>query len=74
MDKRHKAPPSNIFQGDYVLLLQKRANKLTTRYDPRPFIVVSKKGVSVELDRRQTRLFRNLSMIKKLTNATMNAG
>ena len=43
MDRRHKATPSDICQGDQVLLLQKRQNKLTTRYDPRPFTVVKKK-------------------------------
>ena len=74
MDKRHKATPSNICQGDQVLLLQKRANKLTTRYDPRPFTVVSKKGVSVELARGQARLFRNVSMVKKVNKATVNTG
>ena len=43
MDKRHKATPSDICQGDQVLLLQKRQNKLTTRYDPRPFTFVKKR-------------------------------
>ena len=74
MDKRHKATPSNIRQGDQVLLLQKRANKLSTRYDPKPFTVISKKGVSVELARGQTRLFRNLPMVKKVNNPTINNG
>ena len=74
MDKHHKATPSNICQGDQVLLLQKCANKLTTRYDPRPFTVVSKKGVSVELARGQARLFQNVSMVKKVSKATVNTG
>ena len=73
-EQRHKATPSNICKGDQVLLLQKRANKLTTRYDPRPFTVVSKKGVSVELARGQARLFRNVSMVKKVNKATVNTG
>ena len=72
MDKRHKAAPSAIQQGDQVLLLQKRANKLSTRYDPRPFTVVKKKGVSVELSRGEARLFRNLSMVKKVIPSTRN--
>lgn len=53
VDKRHNATLSDIRQGDQVLLLQKRQNKLTTRYDPRPFTVVKNKGVSVELVRGQ---------------------
>ena len=72
VDKRHKATPSDICQGDQVLLLQKRQNKLTTRYDPRPFTVVKKKGVSVELARRGTRLFRNVSMVKKVIPKARN--
>ena len=72
MDKRHKAAPSTIQQGDQVLLLQKRANKLSTRYDPRPFTVVKKRGVSVELSRGEARLFRNLSMVKKVIPSTQN--
>lgn len=66
MDRHHKATPSDIRQGDQVLLLQKRQNKLTTRYDPRPFTVVRKEGVSVELARGQARLFRNVYMVKKV--------
>ena len=72
MDKRHRETPSDIRQGDQVLLLQKRANKLTTRYDPRPFAVIRKKGVSVELARGEARLFRNLSMVKKVIPSTRN--
>ena len=73
MDKRHRATPSDIRQGDQMLLLQKRQNKLTTRYDPRPFTVVKRKGVSVELARGGARLFRNVSMIKKVISTTRNS-
>ena len=73
MDKRHKATPSDIRQGDQVLLLQKRQNKLTTRYDPRLFTVVKRKGVSVELARGRARLFRNVSMVKKVIPTTRNS-
>ena len=73
MDKRHRATPSGIHQGDQVLLLQNRQNKLTTRYDPRPFTVVKRKGVSVELARGRARLFRNVSMVKKVIPKTRNS-
>ena len=72
MDKRHRAAPSNIREGDRVLLLQKRTNKLTPKYDPRPFTVVKRKGVSVALARGQARLFRNVSLVKKVNSAMMN--
>ena len=71
-DKRHKATPSDIRQGDQVLLLQRRTNKLTTKFDPNPFTVLRRKGVSVELARGEARLSRNLSMVKKLIPATKN--
>ena len=73
MDKRHRAAPSDIRQGDQVLLLQKRQNKLTTRYDPRPSTVVKRKGVRVELARGRARLFRNVSMVKKVIPTTRNS-
>ena len=73
MDKGHRATPSDIRQGDQVLMLQKRQNKLTTRHDPRPFSVVKRKGVSVELARGRARLFRNVSMVKKVIPTTRNS-
>jgi len=72
MDERHKATSSNIRQGDKVLLLRKCQNKLTTRHDFTPFIVVRKKGISVELARRGARLFRNVSMVKKVIPTERN--
>ena len=49
MNRRHKATPSEIRRGDQVLLLQKRQNKSTTRYDPRPFTVVRKRDSASNL-------------------------
>ena len=72
MDKQHKTTPSDICQGDQVLLLQKRQNKLSTRYDPRPLTIVKKKGVSVELAIGGSRLFRNVSMVKKVIPTARN--
>ena len=59
MDRRHNDTPSDIHQGDQLPLLLKHQNKLTTKYDPRPFTIVTKKGVSVELARGEAQLFRN---------------
>ena len=70
MDNRLRVCVSDIKEGDKVLLLQKRENKLSTRYDLRPFTVVRRKGVSVELVRGQARLFRNVSMTKKVVMGT----
>ncbi|CAB4037087.1 Transposon Tf2-6 poly, partial [Paramuricea clavata] len=37
-DKKRRAAPSNIKRGDKVLLTQERKNKLSTKYDPDPYI------------------------------------
>ena len=54
MDKWHRATPSDIRQGDQVPLLQKRQDKLTARYDPRPFTVVKKGSQRGTCERRGT--------------------
>ena len=74
MDKRHKATPSNICQGDQSTATSKTREQANNRYDPQPLTVVSKKGVGVELARGEARLFRNVSMVKKVTKATVNTG
>jgi len=50
-DKWPKANPIWYSAGDQVPLLQKHTNKLTSKYDPKPFTVLRWKGVRVELAR-----------------------
>ena len=40
-DRRNRATPSDIKAGDKVLLQQAAQNKLSTRFDPNPYIVLS---------------------------------
>ena len=50
-DHHDKACPSTINIGDKVLLQQPKKNKLSTRFDPKPYIVTEKKGPTVLLQR-----------------------
>ena len=46
-DQKRAAVPSNIHPGDKVLLEQKHENKLSTRYEPEPYMVKNKIGNQV---------------------------
>ena len=66
-DEKRRATPSNIERGDKVLLKQERKNKLSTRYDPDPYMVVETKGTSLLLKRRaELEIMRNSSAVRKL--------
>ena len=66
-DEKRRAAPSNIKRGDRVLLKQERKNKLSTRYDPDPYVVVGTKGTSLLLKRRaEPEIMRNSSAVRKL--------
>ncbi|KAK3737959.1 hypothetical protein QZH41_001659, partial [Actinostola sp. cb2023] len=67
VDKKNNAVPSDIQTGDKVLLQQARHNKLTTRYDPKPYMVLERRGPSVILQRENGRMFmRNVSLFSDL--------
>ena len=46
-DAKAKATPSEIAVGDLMLAHQKKQNKFSTPYDPRPFRVIRKKGTMI---------------------------
>ena len=46
-DVRSKAKPSRIDVGDLVLVRQRKQNKLSTRFDPLPLHVISKRGTMI---------------------------
>jgi len=72
VDKKNNAVPSDIQTGDKVLLQQARHNKLTTRYDPKPYMVLERRGPSVILQRENGRMFmRNVSLVRKLPYGTV---
>ena len=57
-------------EGDKVLLLQRKQNKLSTTHDPDPYNVVSKKGDLVVIERGETQLKRNVGHVKRFIGST----
>ena len=65
-----RAAESDVAEGDKVLLLQRKQNKLSTTYDPDPYNVISKKGDLVVIERGDTQLKRNVGHVKRLIGST----
>ena len=65
-----RAAESDVAEGDKVLLLQRKQNKLSTKYDPDPYNVVSKKGDLVVIERGETQLKRNVGHVKRFIGST----
>ena len=66
-DKTQQAHTSPIKEGDSVLLKLQKRNKLSSTYDPQPYAVVKKKGLSVILKRgNEPCIRRNVSFVRKL--------
>ena len=68
-DIRRNAKESTIKVGDTVLVKQKRQNKLTSRFNKTPYVVVYRKGTQVVAENNQKhRVRRNVSHFKKFEN------
>ena len=65
-DMKRKAKDSTIQVGDTVLVRQRKDSKFTSKFDPRPFKVVRKKGTMVTANRNGKFITRNTSMFKKV--------
>ena len=66
-DQRRNAEPSGILPGDQVFLKQEKKDKLTTAYNPIPYMVVGKKGNSTIIESSEgARYSRNTSHLKKV--------
>ena len=65
-----RAAESDVAEGDKVLLLQRKQNKLCTTYDPDPYSVVSKKGDLVVIERGETQLKRNVGHVRSFIGST----
>jgi len=63
-DAKARAAPSEITVGDLVWARQKKQNKLSTPFDPRPFCVIRKKGTMVTACRSGKYITRNTSHFK----------
>ena len=66
-DNRRSAEPSNIAEGDEVLLRQTRENKLSPAFEPDPYKVIQKEGNAVVIENGEgNRKMRNVAHMKKL--------
>ena len=68
-DMKRRASPSNLKIGDIVLVRQRKNNKFSTRFDPRPFEVVRKKGTMVTACRDGKYITRNISQFKVIDSS-----
>eukprot|EP00795_Rhopilema_esculentum_P010266 gene10266-18960_t len=68
-DKRQHTKPSGIKEGDLVLVKQARKNKLTSKFDPKPYRVIDIRGTKVIAERSDHRITRNISFFKKFYNS-----
>ena len=66
-DKYLHAARSTISVGDKALVRQPRRDKLTTGFDPRPYVVLARKGTSLILQRGTSRpIMRNASLVHRI--------
>ena len=63
-DARSRAKPSNITIGDLALVRQRKQNKLSTRFNPSPFCVTSKRRTMITAQRNGNYITRNTSHFK----------
>ena len=63
--KRH-AKPSDLIPGDHVLVKQPKANKLKPLFNPKPYIIVQKKGSMITAKSKSHRIVRNSSHFRRI--------
>ena len=71
-DQRRHTQPSTLGPGDRVLVKQRKTNKLSIPFDPKPYTVVLKKGSLVTAERGGHHITRNSSFFKRLPAATVS--
>ena len=64
-DEKSRAKNSEIVVGDTVLVRQTKENKLLTRYNPKPYKVVKRRGSRITVLRNGHYVTRNISFFKK---------
>ena len=68
-DKRQHTKPSDIKEGDLVLVKQERKTKLTSKFDPKPYRVIEIRGTKATAERQEPQITRNISFFKKFYNS-----
>ena len=64
-DLRNRAKMSEFAIGDHVLVRQPKRNKLTTYYDPEPYIIIGITGSMITASRHDHRIVRNCSFFRQ---------
>ena len=65
-DQKKKAKYSDIKDGDTVICLRKKFNKLTPRFSPEMLVVTERAGPKVVAESQDKRITRNISHFKKI--------
>ena len=65
-NKKHKAKESEIKEGNTVICLQKRTNKLAPKFNPERFIVHERKGTKIVAKNQGHIITRNVSQFKRV--------
>ncbi|KAG0698429.1 hypothetical protein GWK47_002979 [Chionoecetes opilio] len=71
-DHKNRAKPTQIMTGDKVLLKQHKHDKLTTRYDPKPWEVKERRGDSAIIQRGEKQILRSTSQMKMIPEGTIS--
>ena len=66
-DKRRGAKQLNFTVGDQVLVRQRKRNKLTSRFIPKPYEITDIKGTMITARRKDHQITRNCSHFKLFT-------
>ena len=67
-NKRRKVAPSEIQVGDTVFLKQRKKNKFTTKFEPTPYTVLERRGVTIVAENQGHKMTRNASFFKKISD------
>ena len=71
-DHKTSARETQITPGNIVLMRQPKQNKLSTPYNPKPFVVEEKKGSMVTVRNGSQTIPRNSSQFKVVPKHLMN--
>ena len=69
VDKRYKAVDRRFSIGDYVLVQQRKTNKLSSRFDPKPYRITQIKGSMLSASRPGHKITRNKQHFKFLSRS-----
>lgn len=65
-DQKRHTKPNDLKVGDSVICKQPKCNKLTPKYDPEPYKIVTKAGTKITATRNDKCIQRNASFFKRV--------